>query len=263
MVYYIAGAGRSGSTLLDIVLGNLGENFSMGEMINFVQNGLVDNEYCSCGKRVFDCEFWSKVASKWEKERTLSLSEYKNIQWKYLRNKRTLHSIWNYWFPSDDYKKLISDTTKLYRIVFEVSEKKIIIDSSKNPQYILLLKKTDLPLKIIHIKRNFNNVLKSTRKTLKKDPKKGIEETIKPQSITYSFLNWFTTNILVVLFTLFDKRILINYEDFINNPLSTIVKIQKLNKMDIEILKNRGPFKPKHIVAGGRVRMSKEVIIKM
>lgn len=262
MIYFIAGAGRSGSTLLDIVLGNQDEHFSLGEMINFVKNGLIDNEYCSCGKRVLECEFWSKVASKWETERELSLQDYVDIQWKYLRNKRTLQSIWNYWFPGREYKLLVSDTHKLYKIVYEVSDKKILIDSSKVPQYLLLLKKTGLSIKVIHLKRNFRDVLISTKKTLLKDPKKGVEKTIRPQSSIYSFLNWFSANTLVMIFTFMDNRIKIKYKEFINEPLTSVNKIFKLDKKDIKLLENKGPFLPQHLVAGSRIRMLKEMTIK-
>jgi len=261
MIYFIAGAGRSGSTLLDIILGSSEKHFSLGELINFVKNGLIDNEYCSCGKKVTECEFWSKVAKDWARIRELSVEDYKELQWKYLRNKATLRSIWNYWFPSDDYKMLVKDTNSLLDIVSKMVNGKVLVDSSKIPQYLLLLKKTGRQIKIIHLTRSVKNVLRSTKKTLKKDPEKGIEKTIKTQSTTYAFFNWLIDNLLVVLFTLSTERIYIKYEKLISDPVRTIDKIYHLSQEDINRLKNKGPFIPQHVVAGGRIRMKKNIII--
>jgi hypothetical protein len=50
-VFYIASAGRSGSTLLDIILGNSKEVFSCGELTNLFSSCHLNNEYCSFIKR--------------------------------------------------------------------------------------------------------------------------------------------------------------------------------------------------------------------
>ncbi len=82
-VLYITGAGRSGSTILDIVLGNHPDIESTGELSNLVRNGWIGGEslkgierkrvrvpICTCGRRtdipdVEDaaeaCPFWSSV----------------------------------------------------------------------------------------------------------------------------------------------------------------------------------------------------------
>jgi hypothetical protein len=47
-VLYIGGWGRSGSTLLDLILGQAPGVFSAGEVREIWQSGLVENRPCGC-----------------------------------------------------------------------------------------------------------------------------------------------------------------------------------------------------------------------
>ena len=63
-VGYIAGYGRSGSTLFDIVLGEHPQIFGAGELANLSRRVWTDNEYCSCGAVVRECPFWTEVVDR-------------------------------------------------------------------------------------------------------------------------------------------------------------------------------------------------------
>src|SRR5215212_3885570 len=87
-VLKIIGLGRSGSTILDIVLGNHPQIESVGEVMNLIRTGWISQEslrgldpkrlrrpLCTCGKRldvpnIVDapaegCPFWSSVRREW------------------------------------------------------------------------------------------------------------------------------------------------------------------------------------------------------
>ncbi len=86
-VLKIAGLGRSGSTILDIALGNHPAIESVGEVGNLMRNGWVSRgslrgierkkrrvPLCTCGKRLDvlyvgspeeACPFWSEVRREW------------------------------------------------------------------------------------------------------------------------------------------------------------------------------------------------------
>ena len=66
-VVYIVGAGRSGSTVLDTILGNHPEVESVGELCNLVRSAWFGPEYCACGQRGSICPFWSQVRTDWER----------------------------------------------------------------------------------------------------------------------------------------------------------------------------------------------------
>ena len=50
-IIYIAGYGRSGSTLLARILGSHENIFTVGELINFLNLVNIDDSICSCGIR--------------------------------------------------------------------------------------------------------------------------------------------------------------------------------------------------------------------
>lgn len=65
-VIYIAGLGRSGSTLLDMIISTSEKVFSVGEIYKF--NNLKHSKFqCSCGESFKKCQFWSKFIENKER----------------------------------------------------------------------------------------------------------------------------------------------------------------------------------------------------
>lgn len=62
---YICGAGHSGSTLLDMLLGSHSRIASLGEIINLPMDWATNNR-CTCGANMHDCELWSNVVHEFE-----------------------------------------------------------------------------------------------------------------------------------------------------------------------------------------------------
>ena len=58
---YIGGYGRSGSTLLDRMLGQLDDVCAVGELRHIWERGLVEDQLCGCGTPFWQCPFWSLV----------------------------------------------------------------------------------------------------------------------------------------------------------------------------------------------------------
>lgn len=63
---YICGAGHSGSTLLDMLLGSHSRIASLGEIINLPMDWATNNR-CTCGANVRDCSVWSNVVHEFER----------------------------------------------------------------------------------------------------------------------------------------------------------------------------------------------------
>src|SRR5689334_4402568 len=63
-VLYIGGFGRSGTTLLNRMLGELPDVCAIGETVNLWHQGLLRNERCGCGCAFFDCPFWREVGRR-------------------------------------------------------------------------------------------------------------------------------------------------------------------------------------------------------
>ena len=58
-VLYIGGTGRTGSTMLDQLLGQFAGYFSGGEMAFFWSRGIAADAICACGEPVRTCAVWS------------------------------------------------------------------------------------------------------------------------------------------------------------------------------------------------------------
>ena len=60
-VLYIARFGRSGSTILGNVLGEVEGFFHGGELRSIWEHGLILNKVCGCGVPFRECEMWRPV----------------------------------------------------------------------------------------------------------------------------------------------------------------------------------------------------------
>ena len=94
----IAGYGRSGSTLVDITIGNHSDYQSLGELTNFINHSILNKEYCSCVVPVDECKFWSNIYKDWVSIKTISDSEYLKLKHRYIRNKASLRLLLNFFF---------------------------------------------------------------------------------------------------------------------------------------------------------------------
>ena len=60
-VMYVASWSRSGSTLLDLMLGQIPGFVSVGELRFLWERGVREGQLCGCGAPVPKCPFWSRV----------------------------------------------------------------------------------------------------------------------------------------------------------------------------------------------------------
>lgn len=60
-VLFLAGIGRSGTTLLERTLAEVDGVTALGEVMHLWERGLVRNELCACGRPFLECPFWSGV----------------------------------------------------------------------------------------------------------------------------------------------------------------------------------------------------------
>ncbi len=60
-VIYIMGWGRSGSTILSSILGQMDGFLQVGEIRTIWSDGFDQNRICGCGKPFLECDFWTRV----------------------------------------------------------------------------------------------------------------------------------------------------------------------------------------------------------
>ena len=122
-VIYISGLGRSGSTLLDLIISTSDKVFSIGEAYRL--KSYLDREYdCSCGDKMELCSFWSKL---YQKLRTFSIKNRVSTR-NYFK---IAYSLYNPFYTEKFQFK--SDNEDLFSLIKKnaPTETEYILDSSK------------------------------------------------------------------------------------------------------------------------------------
>jgi len=189
-VVYIAGAGHSGSTLLDLILGSQKEIESVGEIIqlgDYVEN----DKKCTCGKTISQCEYWKENIKSYKQLSEIDKCSLFNMS-PYANKKERLNFIFN--FPSVfiDKQSIIDYGLKNYNLftsILKNSEKKsIIVDSSKDAMRALKLYLSGLfNIKIIYLFRDGRAFIES-KKRKNKDPNREYEQYRGAAIETLSFI---------------------------------------------------------------------------
>jgi len=132
-VLYVAGPGRSGSTLLTDVLGQLEGWTNVGELMFLWRNRTEGSlRSCGCGALLVDCPFWAAIAAAAPRALDLdpevvdliygsrATSRWPGLVWRERRHDRAF-AAWR------------SALDELYGAIAEVSGCHVVIDSSKQP----------------------------------------------------------------------------------------------------------------------------------
>jgi hypothetical protein len=152
-VLYIAGWGRSGSTILDNILGQVEGIVSVGELRYIWDRGMIQNRLCGCGAPFRDCDIWRSVFDKAfggfdgiDPHRMLALRD---------RCDRTRNLIFGRRMYSEAFNSYRSALQRLFLAISSVTGAELIVDSSKTPAHGRMLQ--DIPgleVYVLHLIRD-------------------------------------------------------------------------------------------------------------
>src|SRR5215470_15181513 len=167
-VIYIAGSGRSGSTLLERVLGDMPGAVNVGELIDLFRRTAPRGERCGCGLAFAECPFWAGVGKRafdgWEPGRLAA------IHWLQTRVARQRHLPRLLAMPlagrafRDDLVAYGDSYRALYRAIADQAGARYVIDASKWPVQALALSRAGLDIRVIHLVRDARGVAYSLSK---------------------------------------------------------------------------------------------------
>jgi hypothetical protein len=229
-VAYIGGLGRSGSTLLDRILGQLPGFFSVGEARDLWQRGLRENRLCGCGAPFRECPFWTDVGSAafggWN---SLDLDEVQGLAGMVDRHAAIPFLILPAIRPHFR-RRLVSYTALLSRLfgaIHEVGQTRVIIDSSKAPSTAFVMRKVpDLDLRAVHLIRDSRGVAYSWTKQVLRPDVTGPVEYMHRYAPARMGARWVIRNMqMEVLGRLSVPRVLVRYERLVESPREQIVRV--------------------------------------
>lgn len=227
-ILYIAGFGRSGSTILGNILNEIDGFFHVGELCYLAQKGLIDNKMCGCGVAFQECTTWNYILDKaFGSFEQMNSQELLNFYEKAPKNRQLIGKLLlNQDIPLDNQTKdYLIFLKNLYFAIHSVTESKVIVDSSKLPWYAYLLGKIpNIELYILHLIRDSRSTGYSwRRKKLRTDTKENKNELMERTEIITSSCQWNSANLAIELIAKSLKKpyLQIKYENFIETPHET------------------------------------------
>lgn len=225
-VVYVAGAGRSGSTVLDRILGTLPGTVSTNELNRIWIDGFVDNKQCACGATFRECVFWrAVVAEAFSAAESVDLAEMQKIWTAVDRSRHFLQLLFP--FQSAAFKKRLAKhrevLRRLYFAIAKVSGAEVIVDSSKIPSGALILRGVPgLDVHVIHLVRDARACVYAWQKK-KQNAKSGVG--LRQYKPLRTVMFWAMRNTLASLLATQLPYVRVRYEDLMKNPRQELQRL--------------------------------------
>ncbi|HEY2553228.1 MAG TPA: glycosyltransferase [Streptosporangiaceae bacterium] len=162
VVVYLAGSGRSGSTLLERALGEQPGFVNVGELIDLFRRVAPRDELCGCGEPFSDCKFWSAVGERTHGGWTPGqLAATRRLQSQVARQ-RQLPRLLAPRLAGPEFTAALDRYGGTYRGLYQAIAAQAgadcVVDASKWPAQALALFRAGLDVRVIHLVRDSRGV---------------------------------------------------------------------------------------------------------
>lgn len=236
-VIFLGGLGRSGTTLIERVLGEVPGVCALGEVVHLWQRDLRDDERCGCGVPFSQCDFWERVGvaafGGWHRvdvHRVLMLRDLVE---------RTRHIPRLATRVPPQYADLIREYADYYARIYaaaaNVSGASVVVDSSKHSAlaHVLRYAMPSLDLRVVHVVRDARGVAYSWTKHVRRPEAVAADPEMTRYAPTRSALLWTAHN---AAFGLLQRRGVpvrrLRYEEFLADPQSSLRRLVAFAGLD-------------------------------
>jgi hypothetical protein len=247
-VLYIMGHSRSGSTILNNLLGSHQQVVATGELVNLVERGWNKHLPCSCGEPGDLCPFWKEVRRHWgELAGGEDLPRYVRLQRRFERTRNIPLVLLSLYRRDPLFNEYVRSTTLLFTAIARVAGRDVVVDSSKNPVRALALSRApQLDVTIVHLIRDARGVAWSFNRS--------------SQPFAKTALSWIAITLISTLVIKFGhKSLSLRYEDLARFPRTALGRIQPLVGLSYDdvgaFVEAGGKIASVHCIAGNRIRM--------
>ncbi|MFU8876150.1 sulfotransferase family protein [Micromonospora sp. SL4-19] len=230
-VLFVGGLGRSGSTLLELLLAQSADVCAVGEVVHLWERALGADERCGCGERFSACPFWLQVGdhafggwSTVDRDEVLALKD---------RVDRTRH------IPRlaksalseaqlADVRRYADLYTRIYRAALAVAGARVVVDSSKHASLAFALRWAEgLDLRVLHLVRDSRAVAYSWGKQVRR-PEVVDGEDFMPTFSPFEVSKlWTAQNAAFHLLAARAEVFRLRYEDFTADPAGTVRRLRE------------------------------------
>ena len=271
-VVYILGYGRSGSTVLDSILGNHPCAEGVGELYALLRPGWLESQTCACGQPAGQCAFWTEVLHQWTARTTPDGRQAYARGWRRFEIARSslLDLVWQQRCPKTALRGYLACTRALYQAIAAASGKPVVVDSSKNPARAYAISMIpEVDLRLVHLVRDVRGVAWSQMKTIRRDAGPGAAQDLPGRPAWRTALGWAATNARADWLRRRvgpDRHCFVRYEDFVADPSATLAQIGRAIDLDLtalaESVRSGLPLHIGHTIAGNRLRMAGRVQLR-
>jgi hypothetical protein len=216
--------GRSGTTLLERLLGELPGVCPAGEIVHIWRRGVVNGERCGCGEPFPTCPFWQKVGAAafggWDRVDVGRIAQLR------ARLDRTRFIPVLARTPRPSLRRALDEYTSYYLRVYlaigQISGCRSLIDSSKHASHAFCLRHSGLDLRVVHIVRDSRAVAYSWTRTVNR-PETRTETRMRTYPAASAATRWNVQNAaLHLLARAGTPTLLVRYEDLVSAPAATL-----------------------------------------
>jgi hypothetical protein len=219
-VLFIGGLGRSGSTLLDRMLGQIPGFFSAGEIRDLWQRGLKENRLCGCGEPFRACPVWTSIGMEayggWDRVdpdevQALARSVDRHALLPLLLAPRM-------WPPfSRRVERYAGLVAPLFRAIRDVGGSRTIVDSSKAP---------GVRLSAVHLIRDSRGVAFSWTKQIARPDTPGRVVYMHRYQPPRIAARWLTRNAMMELLGRMGvPEVRVRYERLVDAPRDELIRV--------------------------------------
>lgn len=248
---YIMGTARSGTTVLEILLGAAPSALNVGEIAHVYRDGFLEDATCACGRPFSACEMWGRVRERLGWTPT-EIGE----------RERLSHALdWHVGFPrtaaglrgEETWRRYCRTQASVYDAISEVTGERVLVESSIYPGRALALSRC-FPgrVRVVCLTRSPEGLLHSFRKP------NETEQRRKSLPGILAYYVWVLVCVRVALRRLGDGATAARYEELRRDPESVVSRLESRLELDLSGVRDRlardESFQVGHIVTGNRLR---------
>lgn len=226
-ILYIAGWGRSGTTILANILGQFDGAVSVGELHYIWSRGFEPEWLCGCGDPVRECDYWSDVFElAFGGREALNRDEVLSAE----RGVRTRHllKLWYACLRRSGGVYAIA-LAQLYGGIAARGDARVIVDSSKDPaDAVVVASLADYDVYVVHLVRDPRAVAFSWSRRKEIPMRSGGPSLVDRVGWFRSTVTWLAYNLAIgtIVRSASRGRLLrVRYEDFVAEPVETVDKV--------------------------------------
>jgi hypothetical protein len=245
------GTGRSGTTILQVLLGQAPGTCAAGELSHIFRDGFLEDARCACGRRTSECTFWAAVREELpgsEREMELRDRLVRSVEWH-----TAFPALAAGLVPARRWCSYCELQRRLLRAIGRASRARTIVDDSIYPGRALALDRC-LPGRVAVI-----CLLRSPGGLQSAFSRPNPDEQRPKSAIgALAYYAWVALSVRVVLWRFRGPVLRLTYEELRCDPEGVMRRIEAWSGLDLGEVRRRlqadESFPIGHVVTGNRMR---------